>query len=429
MMNKHLLGAAIAAALSLSLAAQDTVFVKGGKVVTVSGPVIENGVVAIANGRITKVGSADEVEVPWDAQVVDATGKVVMPTWVLAHSQGSLRSANENMQNVPYVSVADAIDPASTFFEDCLRNGVGTIHILPGNATLLGGIGMIVRPAGRTVEDMAVRTRTGVKLSLQAQGGARLQQVRRMRRALEEIREYLADFDRRKAEFEKEKAAGAVPADKEWTEEYDRLKKPGIDLVQKKLKGWLFVPSTAEVDEALRLAEELELAVVVGQNVEKAAAKLARFKAPVVLDENLEFWTRDEETDVERKVCTPKLLADAGVGFALSLGASGPTSYPWWQLATCVRNGVDRKTAVEALTMVPAQMLGIADDVGSLSEGKFGNLQILSGDPMAATTWVETVLLEGKVVYERSKDQRLQYLLKAPEPAPAKPANTGNGGD
>ncbi|MEY4675009.1 MAG: Atrazine chlorohydrolase [Planctomycetota bacterium] len=428
-MNKHLLGAAIAAALSLSLAAQDTVFVKGGKVVTVSGPVIENGVVAIANGRITKVGSADEVEVPWDAQVVDATGKVVMPTWVLAHSQGSLRSANENMQNVPYVSVADAIDPASTFFEDCLRNGVGTIHILPGNATLLGGIGMIVRPAGRTVEDMAVRTRTGVKLSLQAQGGARLQQVRRMRRALEEIREYLADFDRRKAEFEKEKAAGAVPADKEWTEEYDRLKKPGIDLVQKKLKGWLFVPSTAEVDEALRLAEELELAVVVGQNVEKAAAKLARFKAPVVLDENLEFWTRDEETDVERKVCTPKLLADAGVGFALSLGASGPTSYPWWQLATCVRNGVDRKTAVEALTMVPAQMLGIADDVGSLSEGKFGNLQILSGDPMAATTWVETVLLEGKVVYERSKDQRLQYLLKAPEPAPAKPANTGNGGD
>lgn len=428
-MNKHLLGAAIAAALSLSLTAQDTVFVKGGKVVTVSGPVIENGVVAIANGRITKVGSAEEIEVPWDAQVVDATGKVVMPTWVVAHSQGSLRSANENMQNVPYVSVADAIDPASTYFEDCLRNGVGTIHILPGNATLLGGIGMIVRPAGRTVEDMAVRTRTGVKLSLQAQGGARLQQVRRMRRALEEIREYLADFDRRKAEFDKEKAAGAIPADKQWTEEYDRMKKPGIDLVQKKLKGWLYVPSAAEVDEALRLAEELELAIVVGQDVEKAASKLSRFKAPVVLDETLEYWTRDEETDAERKVCTARVLADAGVGFALSLGASGPTSYPWWQLATCVRNGVDRKVAIESLTTVPAQMLGIADDVGSLAEGRFGNLQILSGDPLAATTWVETVLLEGKVVYERSKDQRLQYLLKAPEAAPAKPANTGNGGD
>lgn len=428
-MNKHLIGAAIAAALSLSLAAQETVFVKGGKVVTVSGPVIENGVVAIANGRITKVGTADQVEVPWDAQVIDATGKVVMPTWVLAHSQGSLRSANENMQNVPYVSVADAIDPASTFFEDCLRNGVGTIHILPGNATLLGGIGMIVRPAGRTVEDMTVRTRTGLKLSLQAQGGARLQQVRRMRRALEEIREYLADFDRRKAEFDKEKAAGAIPADKQWTEEYDRMKKPGIDLVQKKLKGWLYVPSAAEVDEALRLAEELELAIVVGQDVEKAASKLARFKAPVVLDDALEYWTRDEETDAERKVCTARVLADAGVGFALSLGASGPTSYPWWQLATCVRNGIDRKVAIESLTTVPAQMLGIADDVGSIGEGKFGNLQILSGDPLAATTWVETVLLEGKVAYERSKDQRLQYLLKATEPAPAKPANPGNGGD
>jgi hypothetical protein len=59
------------------------------------------------------------------------------------------------------------------------------------------------------------------------------------------------------------------------------------------------------------------------------------------------------------------------------------------------------------------------DQVGSLSEGKLGNLQILTGDPLAATTWVEMVLLEGELVYERSKDPRLQYLFEPAEEAAA----------
>jgi len=402
-----------AAALFASAPAftQDIVAVKGGKVMTITGPVIEDGVVLIQNGRITKVAKASEVEIPWSAKVVDATGKVVMPTWVLAHSQGGQRGFNENMQNVPWLSVADAIDPAAIWFEDMLRNGVGTIHVLPGNQTLLGGTGMVVRPAGRTVEDMAVSANTGIKMSLAPQGGGRLQQIRKLRRALDDVREYHADFERRKAEFDKEKAAGAIAADKKWTEEIDRTKKGAVDLVQKKTRGWLFVPSVAEVDEALRLQKELDLQIVLGPNVDEAVAQLAKFERPVVLDEAIEYFETDEETQKEKKICSAKLLADAGVQFALSLGMSGPTSYPWWQLGTCVRNGVDRRIAIEALTTVPAKLLGLQDQVGSLGEGKLGNVQILTGDPLLATTWVETVLLEGEVVYERSKDPRLQYLF------------------
>ena len=258
---KYLLLIAAYAALTTSpLHAQDVVAITGGRVMTVAGPVIDNGVVMIRNGRIEKVGKADEIEVPWEAKVIDATGKVVMPTWVLAHSQGGLRGANENMQNVPFVSVADALDPASPWFEDCLRNGVGSVHTLPGNDTLLGGTGMVVRPYGRTVEDMAVSTRTGIKMSLKARGGGRLQQIRRLRRVFEDARTYLADYERRKAEFESEKAAGVIAEDKEWEEEIDRTKKPAIDLIQKKVKGWLYVPGSAEVPEALRLAKDIETA-------------------------------------------------------------------------------------------------------------------------------------------------------------------------
>ena len=160
---------------------------------------------------------------------------------------------------------------------------------------------------------------------------------------------------------------------------------------------------------ALRPAGDLQ--VVLGPNIDDAVAQLGKFERPVILDEVIEYYETDEETQKEKKICSAKLLADGGVRFALSLGISGPTAYPWWQLGTCVRNGVDRRVAIEALTTVPAKILGLEDQVGSLGEGKLGNVQILTGDPLQATTWVETVLLEGEVVYERAKDPRLQYLF------------------
>jgi imidazolonepropionase-like amidohydrolase len=420
-MIRNLPFATAVALLATSIASQDLVAVKGGRIVTLAGPVIEDGVLMIRGGRIEKIAPAAEVEIPWEAKVVDATGKVVMPTWVLAHTQRGLRNINENMQNVPWLSVADAIDPSSPYFEDALRNGVGTIHVMPGNLTLLGGSGLVVRPFGHTVEDMTVSGNTGVKMSLQAEGGGRLQQIRKLRRALEEVREYLADFDRRKAEFDKEKEAGAIPADKAWTEEIDRKRKAAADLVQKKVRGWLFVPSVAEVDEALRLSQELDLVIALGPNIDEAATLLRKFDRPVILDDTIEYFETDEDTEEERKVCTARLLADAGVPFALSLGMGGPTSFPWWQLGTCVRNGVDRRQALEALTIVPARLLGLEDQVGTLAEGKLGNVQILTGDPLLATTWVDTVLLEGDVVYERSRDPRLIHLFaEGNAPAPAK---------
>jgi len=402
---------AVTTLVALPVVCQDVVAVKAGTILPISGPAITDGVVLMQNGRITKVGKAADVEIPWSAKVIDASGKTVLPTWVVAHSQGGQRGFNENMQNVPWLTVGDAIDPAAIYFEDCLRNGVGTVHIMPGNQTLMAGFGMVVRPVGRTVEDMAVASNTGIKMSLLAPTGSRLQQIRKLRRALGDVREYLADFDRRKAEFEKEKAAGAIPADKTWTETIDRTKKGVCDLIQKKVKGWLYVPSFAEVDEALRLSQELDLQIVLGSNIDEAVGLIAKFGKAVVIDDNLEYYETDEETQKEKKFCSAKLLADAGVPFALTLGATGPTSYPWWQLGTCVRNGIDRQKALEALTLVPAQILGLQDQLGSLSEGKLGNLQILTGDPMQATTWVETVVLEGEVVYERSKDPRLQYLF------------------
>ena len=154
MPSSRCLAALFAASLTFAATAQDLVAIKAGRLIPMAGAEIENAVVLVENGRITAIGK--DLEVPWNAKVVDATGMVVMPTWVLAHQSAGMYGGPENMPNVPYLTVEDAIDPSSEFFEEALRNGIGTIHVLPGHRTLLGGQGMVVRPYGKTVADMTV---------------------------------------------------------------------------------------------------------------------------------------------------------------------------------------------------------------------------------------------------------------------------------
>ena len=207
------------------------------------------------------------------------------------------------------------------------------------------------------------------------------------------------------------KRAGALPANAEWDEEYDKTKKPVIDLLQRKTTAWLYVPSAAEVDEAIRLSARFNTVLVLGRQCYKALAPLALLDLPIILEDTMEFYETDEETDEEQRICTAGLFATHGIVCAYSVSETGSNRYPWWQMATAVRHGVDRQTALQALTITPAKILGLQDQLGSIEAGKTANLQILTGDPLQATPWVDTVLLEGEVVYERSTDPRLKYLF------------------
>jgi imidazolonepropionase-like amidohydrolase len=77
-----------------------------------------------------------------------------------------------------------------------------------------------------------------------------------------------------------------------------------------------------------------------------------------------------------------------------------------------VRNGLTRAEALRAITLAPAEILGLGTRLGSIEKGKDGNLVVLTGDPLDSQSWVETVLIDGKVVYERSKDEKLKRILE-----------------
>jgi imidazolonepropionase-like amidohydrolase len=273
---------------------------------------------------------------------------------------------------------------------------------------------MVVRPVGKTVEDMAVRTRSGMKLSLDPQSGSRMAQIRKMRRALQDYEDYRKDLDRQKKEWEAEKAAGATEED-EFPVKTDETKQPVLDLLDGKITAYLYVPSAAELGEVARLKDEhkLDLVLVLGPACYKGVDDVKALGLPVILSSNLEYMEKDPETGVESITCPADVFSKAGVNFAMSISdrETGSTRYPWWQMATAIRYGMDRNVALRAMTLEPAKILGIDSEFGSIETGKVANLQILTGDPLAATTWVEIVLLEGEVVYERSKDRRLRHLF------------------
>ncbi len=95
----------------------------------------------------------------------------------------------------------------------------------------------------------------------------------------------------------------------------------------------------------------------------------------------------------------------------------------WYQAAMCVGYGLDRKEALDAVTRTPADILSLGDRVGSLEAGKDGNVLLLSGDPLSARTTVQFVVLDGNLVYDRSKDVRVKHLIEGVEQP-----NSGPGG-
>src|SRR5262245_11157234 len=170
--------------------AQEQLAIKGGRIVPIAAPPIEGGIVLIKNGKIQAVGK--DLAIPSDYRVIDATGKVVLPGFIEAHSSRGMDQANERNNNVPFLSVVDAIDPGQEYFEDCRRNGVTTVAVVPGDDTMIGGQAAIIKTAGTYVEQMIGKRQAGLKISLRPAGGrSRMSHLATLRRELDAARDAL----------------------------------------------------------------------------------------------------------------------------------------------------------------------------------------------------------------------------------------------
>ncbi|MBL8889653.1 MAG: amidohydrolase family protein [Planctomycetaceae bacterium] len=437
-----------AVVLGTSVSAQDLA-IKAGKIITVSGPTIENGIILVRDGRIVEVGQG--LSIPVDLRVLDASDKVVMPGIVDPHSSSALNQANERNAVVPFLSVVDGVDPMRPYFEESRRNGVTTAVVVPGNSTMIGGQASIMKTAGLYVDDMLLVRSAGLKLSLQPPSGSRMSHISRLRRELETAKRQLTEAAEAKTTTpptESTEKPATDPTPKAGNEANESLASDATqdpessppadggntataesaaaanqavkDLLQGKTRAFIYCQSAADVGQAFRLMDDFGFQgiLVLGQDCYQAAGEIAKRKVPVILDPTLVFWKQDPLTRTDEKIVLPKLYQEAGVKFLFQANdgdsrQSLGTSYFWFQAATAVRYGWSREDAIAAITLEPAKAMGIDQFVGSIQVGRDADLAILTGDPLDVSTWVEQTLVNGRVVYERRSDWKLKLLMEA----------------
>lgn len=430
---------------------QERMAVKGGRILTGKGPAIENGVILVRNGKIEAVGK--DLSIPSDAKVVDATGKVVVPGFIEAHSSRGMDQTNEQNPNVPFLSVVDAIDPSQEYFEDCRRNGVTTVAIVPGNNTMFGGQAAVIKTHGSIVDDMVMKRLAGIKISLKPVGDRnRMGQIATIRKELDSARSAVAK--EKKSDSKPTTSAGAGSGGGDSTppsaaEPFQQRRNqprgggaptsndaPDAALVRealaKLIKGdalaFIYCDQAMDVPHAIKLAQEYKLkaVLVLGQDCYKAAKQIAASKLPVVLDPTLVYWETDARTGEDKQIVLPKIYREAGVPitFQVSGMAAGNlfrapnlpptvgTNYLWFQAATAVKHGMPADEALTAITQRPADTIGVGKQVGSIEPGKDADFAILTGEPLKLDTWVDKTVIAGKVVYDRDQDRKLKNLLK-----------------
>jgi imidazolonepropionase-like amidohydrolase len=405
--------------------------------------VIENGVILIQNGRITAVGA--DVEIPWDANVIDASGLTAFPGFVEAHTSRGMDRANENLDVAPFLSVRDSIDPVNFYFEDALRWGVTTINVQQGGECVIGAQGIVVKPNGLTVAEMMVKPDAGLKLVASPKRGlSRATQAQALRTAFGDLRRYLeeivadkkqgGDMARREALFQgrdleaPEGKKGRAMTGAAWTvagletiprNEIDEKQEPLLRLVEGSIPAFFHCETALDVHRAIEIATDngflARTSLVLGPACWKAAKAVADADVTAILVGSLVHTERDPIDGTEIETFVPTKYRDAGARFVLSSDGSASATLGFLA-AEAVGRGLTRSEALDAVTLDAAAALGLADRLGSLEKGKDGNVLLMSGDPLATTTWVEHVVLEGRHVYDRSKDHRMKHILEGQAP-------------
>jgi imidazolonepropionase-like amidohydrolase len=394
--------------------ADGAVAIVGGMVVPIVGPEIPRGTVLIENGRITAVGAGDAVAVPDDAQVVDAAGAWVLPGFIDAHAHVGVseeaegwagQDTNEMTEPVTaQVRAFDAINPADLGFRDAISGGVLAVNVNPGSGNPIGGQTVALKCWGRTVDQMALRQPSGMKSALgenpkrvygeqKKTPSTRLGTAAVIRGALVAAANYLEriDAEQRKPDAERK------PVERD-------LKLEALGLVLRKQIPWRQHCHRADdIATAIRIADEFGYDLVIDHGTEAhlIADIIAARGIPVIIGPLLTSRSKVELRN--RSLANPGRLAKAGITIAITTDHPVvPVNFLAHQAALAVKDGLDRETALRALTINPARIAGVDDKLGSIEPGKDADLVIWSGDPLDVLSRAVRVFIEGAEIYSYS---------------------------
>jgi imidazolonepropionase-like amidohydrolase len=375
--------------------------------------VIEKGSILLENGKIAALG--ENVTVPADAKVIDGAGKWVTPGLIDAHSHIGLfgepdvpATADGNEKTGPVQSFLrgiDSLNPQDPAFPQVVAAGVTTVYTGPGSSNIIGGTGLAIKLRGRTVEEMAIPGTEGMKMALGENPkrnygerkqipSTRMGNAAVLREALVKAREYVEKIDRAIAEA----PDGQAPKLPDRDLKLEMLGK----VVKREQRARIHAHRADDIMTAIRIAEEFNLDYSIEHATEgyKIADILAEKKIPCIVGPLLMGPAKHELWEV--RLDNPAQLVKAGVKVAIQVDASSDTKYLGVQTGIAVREGLPMDEAFRCITINAAEILGLADRMGSLEVGKDADVAVFDGNPLCNFTNCLYTIIDGQIVYERN---------------------------
>ena len=378
--------------------------IQNGHIKPISGEELENGAVLIGDdGKILAV--AVTIPVPDGCQVIDAQGRLVTPGCVDAHCHIGLDNEAVGWEGMDYNEIVDpltpqmrAIDsiyPQDEAFGLALQGGVTTACTGPGSANVVGGTFVAIKLAGNRVDNMIVKNPIAMKCAFgenpkrcYGQGSKKSPMTRMGVASL--LRELLFKTQR----YMEDKNEGKNPA-------FDMKLEAMLPVLEGKIPLKAHAHRADDILTAIRVAKEFGVKLTLDHCTDGGciAEELAKEGYPAFVGPSLGSKTKVELTN--KSFTTPSVLHKAGV--KVSIITDAPV-IPLQNLPMCAgmaaAAGLDMEEAWRAITLNPAQSIGIADRVGSLEAGKDGDVVIWTADPLTTIgAHAYTTIVNGQIVY------------------------------
>ncbi|HET6681512.1 MAG TPA: amidohydrolase family protein [Gemmatimonadaceae bacterium] len=414
LLSLALVGAAVLV-MSPAAANAQTIAITGGTVHPVSGPPIENGTVLIRDGRIAAVGA--NVTVPADARRIDATGKWVTPGFINSATTLGLSEAGgpsfSGGYNDTQAEGADGIaasfnawrglNPASTFIAPARDEGVTSVVVLPGGGGMVSGAAALIDLMPGTVREMVRKAPVAMLGDFgdpTAGTNARAEFWAKWRALIADTRIYAE----RKQAYEN----GATRDFITRRSELEAM----LPVVNGELPLLLSANRKSDIEAALDFAREMRVTIWLSGAAEgwMIADRIAAANVPVLtgamnnIPESFSALGQRQENAA--------LLRAAGVRVVLiGNGPGDPASFNVRNIrqeaGNAVAYGLPWDEALRAITLTPAEVLGVADSVGSIAPGRVANIVIWSGDPFEFASQAEHVFVRGAEYTAPSRQEQL----------------------
>jgi imidazolonepropionase-like amidohydrolase len=387
------------------------------KIIPVTSPAIEKGALVIRDGLIESIGAVEKIKIPDDAEVIDGQGLVAYPGLISAHTglflearqeprpeeetarpAGGAQPPAQTSRNADVLAVK-LIKPKLSVVESYHRLGITTVLVGPTTG-IFAGQSVLLNLNGETAEDMVVRQPVALHIQFVTERNAYPSSLMGTMAFIRQAFLDTAYYEARRAQFAKVQRGMKRP-------EYNPFWEALVPYVVDKKPVVFTCNSQEDIKRALRLRDEFKLnAWLSGANeawrvtdvLKKSALPLLvtlDFRPPL----SSEFSQKGEEArkkaEAEIYPGNPRALSKAGVKFALTTLGLNETSAILKNIKDAIKGGLPKDEVLKAMTITPAQYLGVDPLLGSLEPGKIANVVLARGELFEEKTEVEKVLVDG----------------------------------